>query len=176
MSNTRVKQCPDRGTCHHDCADQCFRVGACDPLTGVYPGDEWPDRVRADHITFEAPPRTGLVYRTLIVDRSIEVGSMIKSVHEFEVRAALPLSVREADQNVAAAMVVIQFPARAIGLGYQFECALEGYLTDGRISRAIKMIKAVKLREPRLWWWIPYSIIAWPFKFVWRVILWGTGK
>lgn len=37
-------QCPDGGTCHHDCAgvEACFRVACCAPLSGVFPNDEWP--------------------------------------------------------------------------------------------------------------------------------------
>jgi|SRR6185437_2933895 len=36
--------CPDGGTCHHGCLDSenCYRVEACGPLSGVYPGDRWP--------------------------------------------------------------------------------------------------------------------------------------
>jgi hypothetical protein len=36
--------CQDGGTCHHDCGtrDQCWRVDHAEPLSGVYPGDEWP--------------------------------------------------------------------------------------------------------------------------------------
>lgn len=36
--------CPDGGTCHHACpsAAACFRVAWCGPLTGTYPGDDWP--------------------------------------------------------------------------------------------------------------------------------------
>lgn len=39
--------CPDGGTCHHRCPDgslrSCFRVSSCAPLSGVYPGDRWPE-------------------------------------------------------------------------------------------------------------------------------------
>jgi hypothetical protein len=36
--------CQDGGTCHHDCGtrDKCWRVDHAEPLSGVYPGDEWP--------------------------------------------------------------------------------------------------------------------------------------
>jgi hypothetical protein len=38
--------CPDGGWCHHECAlGACFRVHYCGPLSGVYPGDEWPAEV-----------------------------------------------------------------------------------------------------------------------------------
>jgi hypothetical protein len=42
--------CPDGGTCHHQCkvAGPCFRVLCCGPLSGVYPGDAWPQGVRAE--------------------------------------------------------------------------------------------------------------------------------
>jgi hypothetical protein len=38
------RECPDGGTCHHDCAPsaRCFRVETSGPLSGVFPGDEWP--------------------------------------------------------------------------------------------------------------------------------------
>lgn len=34
--------CPDGGTCHHDCTRSCFRVRHTQPLSGVFPDDEWP--------------------------------------------------------------------------------------------------------------------------------------
>ena len=40
------RACPDGGYCHHRCgAGGCFRVLACGPLSGVYPGNEWPELV-----------------------------------------------------------------------------------------------------------------------------------
>lgn len=40
--------CPDDGTCHHECGDgPCFRVQTCEPLSGVYPNDRWPADVAA---------------------------------------------------------------------------------------------------------------------------------
>jgi hypothetical protein len=43
--------CPDGGTCHHGCSDRarCYRVEWAMPLSGVYPGDVWPDEVTAAH-------------------------------------------------------------------------------------------------------------------------------
>jgi hypothetical protein len=41
--------CPDEATCHHECRSVCFRVKYCSPLSGVYPGDDWPESVRAKH-------------------------------------------------------------------------------------------------------------------------------
>jgi hypothetical protein len=37
-------RCPDSGTCHHGCpvVAACFRVAWSGPLTGTYPGDNWP--------------------------------------------------------------------------------------------------------------------------------------
>jgi hypothetical protein len=44
------RRCPDGGVCHHDCGpDECFRVKACEPLSGVYPDDEWPETVRREY-------------------------------------------------------------------------------------------------------------------------------
>jgi hypothetical protein len=45
----RSDHCPDNGACHHGCADNnCFRVGSCSPLSGVFPNDEWPQDVAFD--------------------------------------------------------------------------------------------------------------------------------
>lgn len=41
--------CPDLGTCHHECQAACFRVISCGPLSGVYPDDEWPERMVKAH-------------------------------------------------------------------------------------------------------------------------------
>lgn len=40
------RACPDGGTCHHGCGKVCFRVRFCGPLSGVSPGDVWPEAVR----------------------------------------------------------------------------------------------------------------------------------
>ena len=49
MSPEIIWQCPDGGTCHHECAIQdCFRVACCGPLSGVYPNDQWPASVVLD--------------------------------------------------------------------------------------------------------------------------------
>jgi hypothetical protein len=42
-------RCPDGATCHHGCSRGCFRVRYAGPLTGVYPGDDWPDEIKAAH-------------------------------------------------------------------------------------------------------------------------------
>lgn len=39
--------CPDGGKCHHGCARRCFRVLTAGPLSGVFPGDEWPQEITA---------------------------------------------------------------------------------------------------------------------------------
>ncbi len=41
---TVLSSCPDGGTCHHGCirGRTCFRVVVAEPLSGVYPYDEWP--------------------------------------------------------------------------------------------------------------------------------------
>lgn len=47
MSGPEVS-CPDGGACHHGClAGPCFRVVYAEPLSGVYPGDRWPDDLAA---------------------------------------------------------------------------------------------------------------------------------
>lgn len=43
-------RCPDAGTCHSvgdECALGCYRVACCEPLSGVFPGDVWPEGVKA---------------------------------------------------------------------------------------------------------------------------------
>lgn len=38
-----ARYCADGGLCHHGCAqNECFREEACEPLSGVFPNDEWP--------------------------------------------------------------------------------------------------------------------------------------
>ena len=41
--------CPDGGTCHHECEGGCFRVQFCEPLSDVFPNDEWPDEMIQEH-------------------------------------------------------------------------------------------------------------------------------
>jgi len=38
--------CPDGGTCHHGCLlpSACWRVNNCEPLSGVFPDDRWPEK------------------------------------------------------------------------------------------------------------------------------------
>lgn len=47
---TKRRTCPDEGTCHHECegahSSTCFRVQHCEPLSGVFPNDVWPLRLR----------------------------------------------------------------------------------------------------------------------------------
>lgn len=42
-------KCPDGGKCHHGCSEICWRVGCCGPLSGVFPGDEWPEEIQKAH-------------------------------------------------------------------------------------------------------------------------------
>lgn len=48
-------QCPDGGTCHHECPGSCFRVRFCEPLSGVFPGDRWPVDIQLEHPEPEEP-------------------------------------------------------------------------------------------------------------------------
>ena len=41
----QAPSCPDGGHCHHGCMEDCFRLGSCEPLSGVFPDDEWPEEV-----------------------------------------------------------------------------------------------------------------------------------
>lgn len=66
MRETRSPRCPDDGTCHHNCALSheemippqavaCARVRMAGPLSGRYPGDQWP-RAVLDRHGVPAPP------------------------------------------------------------------------------------------------------------------------
>lgn len=50
---TKLRNCPDGGTCHHDCStnmDGCFRVISCVPLGAAkFPQDRWPEDVTTQH-------------------------------------------------------------------------------------------------------------------------------
>lgn len=41
--------CPDGGGCGHGCTADCWRVQACGPVSGVYPGGDWPAIIVAEH-------------------------------------------------------------------------------------------------------------------------------
>jgi hypothetical protein len=46
------RHCPDDGTCHHECGTgPCWRVNNAGPLSGVFPGDEWPHHARQQEET-----------------------------------------------------------------------------------------------------------------------------
>jgi len=46
MAEEERGQCPDEGTCHHECGDAgCWRVTFCAPLSSY--GDDWTDEDRA---------------------------------------------------------------------------------------------------------------------------------
>ncbi len=52
-----VAACPDGGACHHECVSgaACWRVGHAAPLSGAFPGDEWPvDAVDEMAVTLHA--------------------------------------------------------------------------------------------------------------------------
>jgi hypothetical protein len=56
------KFCPDGGYCHHVCGqpghtEGCFRVIFAGPLSGAYPDNKWPDKVRKENgawLTFDS--------------------------------------------------------------------------------------------------------------------------
>lgn len=50
--------CPDDGACHHECAAACWRVRTCGPLSGVFPGDEWPQEIVELHADGDGKIRT----------------------------------------------------------------------------------------------------------------------
>jgi hypothetical protein len=69
------KRCPDDGKCHHGCLAGCFRVNYCGPLSGVYPGDNWPEGVRRQHRTMHQAQVSEAVALGLTRDslRAVEV-------------------------------------------------------------------------------------------------------
>jgi hypothetical protein len=46
-------RCPDGGRCHHECTGPCWRVDHAGPLSGVYPGDRWPQSHEDVELTHE---------------------------------------------------------------------------------------------------------------------------
>lgn len=46
--------CPDGGRCGHACALYCWRVACCEPLSGVFPADRWPEAELAKTLTIRA--------------------------------------------------------------------------------------------------------------------------
>lgn len=56
MEKTKLRVCPDGGTCHHECpgesAISCSRVRSCGPLSGVFPGDRWPEDMAIGAMVF----------------------------------------------------------------------------------------------------------------------------
>ena len=56
--------CPDGGACHHDCAESCWRVSTCLPLSGSG-WDDWPEPIkvmnppveRLENLLIEPPSR-----------------------------------------------------------------------------------------------------------------------
>lgn len=41
-----MRQCPDSGTCHHECTVGCWRVANAGPLS--FYGEDWPAEVVAE--------------------------------------------------------------------------------------------------------------------------------
>lgn len=46
--------CPDGGRCGHACVLYCWRVACCEPLSGVFPADRWPESELAEALTIRA--------------------------------------------------------------------------------------------------------------------------
>lgn len=80
-------KCPDDGTCHHQCieaARPCWRVQTCGPLSGVFPGDQWPDNVTAANIEPAKPTRT--FTRHDGQEYSVSVGDVVFVTNDYEQR------------------------------------------------------------------------------------------
>jgi hypothetical protein len=79
-NNLLGQMCPDGGTCHHNCADSCFRVGSCGPLSGVFPNDDWPaDVVRNPApvcLPFLPPPLPQAWPATLPLAPEVSIGDL----------------------------------------------------------------------------------------------------
>lgn len=48
--------CPDGGTCHHECTKRCWRVATCEPLSAAGWGSRWPRSVLIEHVPGRVPP------------------------------------------------------------------------------------------------------------------------
>lgn len=83
------RECPDGGACHHLCQESCFRVMACEPLSGVYPNGTWPDEVvRANAAPRSAGARGAGVSVTWLVEASSGAPlSQVRLLAEGEARA-----------------------------------------------------------------------------------------
>lgn len=47
--------CPDGGACHPYCrTGPCFRVQCSGPLSGVFPGNRWPEEIEREHQALDA--------------------------------------------------------------------------------------------------------------------------
>lgn len=54
--------CPDGGVCHHWCQGlDCFRTRCCEPLSGIYPNDRWPEGIAGVPVVFVGGPLDGQV-------------------------------------------------------------------------------------------------------------------
>lgn len=97
----RSGRCPDGGYCHgstlaagsEPCEDgACFRVLSAGPLSGVYPGDRWPDLVRATALRARAD---GIASRVLpdgrINTQHVAIEQTLRERH------ALPAYIAELD-------------------------------------------------------------------------------
>lgn len=93
--------CPDEGACHHDCLHACWRVEHAEPLSGVYPGDKWPQHVlwrqhsptsrcyfhgeeRVDETTFRICLECGHVWtREALETAALEFGAARQAEHVY---------------------------------------------------------------------------------------------
>lgn len=79
------EHCPDGGTCHHQCGTRCFRVTACGPMSGVYPGDRWPQEVRKAHQGTDLGPLRRAIAQAGELQRVLQV---VLAAHQDEKETA----------------------------------------------------------------------------------------
>ena len=102
----REGRCPDRGYCHGSqlgvastiCAPgTCLRVHTSGPLSGVFPGDRWPDEVLAANgvITTEATPLRKAIAMAAEATRCLRVARDHDSPETIEAHLALAASLAQ---------------------------------------------------------------------------------
>lgn len=115
--DTNRHKCPDGGYCHHGCAERCWRVSAAGPLSGVFPDDEWPASVIAEHAELTGWER---LCEWIADDPDNRIAEVMVQMAE-----------ADAPEVIAGGTVVMGEPTYA--LHYQVEATQEGELYGGDV-------------------------------------------
>ncbi|EMY33571.1 hypothetical protein D477_014256 [Arthrobacter crystallopoietes BAB-32] len=92
-------RCPDDGACHHNCVGGCFRVRACGPLSGVYPGDRWPAAVVETEVGYPERQQAADIIDDLFDDYSPSYDEAGQIVTSNIAQALLPV-IRAVEERV----------------------------------------------------------------------------